>query len=127
MSTTSRRSFALAASAFAALGTVRAQAQSATFNWKCGNDFGADHPVNVRLTEAFNKIRTASKGQLDIKLYPSSALGGPPAMVSQVRLGALELLATGGGALEATAPLAAVEQVAFVFKDTQQAYAAMDG
>src|SRR4029079_11992802 len=97
MRSPSRRLFPVSAAAALASPAVLVESSSAAqFAWKCGTGPSAQHPLNIRLTEAFGKIRTDTKGALDIKLFPSSALGSESAMVSQLRLGALEMMADPG-------------------------------
>ncbi|MFN2461137.1 MAG: TRAP transporter substrate-binding protein [Candidatus Velthaea sp.] len=125
--TLSRRVFtAGAASAFATIGVV-APAKSAEFDLKFGHDLPADHPVNVRSVEAFARIKAASKGRLQIKSFPTSQLGGDPAMLSQLRTGATEMLALPGAFLNAVVPLASIENVAYAFPNRDAVFAAMDG
>ena len=124
----SRRRFAAGTSAtFASIAVVRSQARAAQFEWKYGNDLGGEHPLTVRAVEAFRKIYNETGGGLEIKPFPNSALGGDPAMLTQLRSGALEMLGFPGGLLDVVVPVAAIESLAFAFKDRDTVFTAFDG
>lgn len=128
---TDRRSFlagAAAAGAFASIGVVRAPARAAQFQGKFGTDTPAEHPINVRSIEMWNAIKQETGGRLEIKVFPNNQLGGDPAMLQQVRSGALESMAsTGAGVTGLVFPLAAIESLGFAFKSTKNVFDAMDG
>ncbi|HXF33970.1 MAG TPA: TRAP transporter substrate-binding protein [Candidatus Acidoferrales bacterium] len=126
--TLSRGTFAAgSASIFASIGIVRAPAKAAQFSWKWGHDLAVDHPMNVRGVEAFAKIKQETNGALEIRAFPNSTLGGDPAMLSQLRSGAIEILNYPGGFLDTIVPIAAIENIAYAFKTRDLAFAAMDG
>ena len=123
---TTRSRFALgAAGAFATI-AIHTPARAAQFEYKMGHDLPADHPLNVRSVEAAGRILKATNGRLQIKLFPNSQLGGDPAMLTQLRSGATEMLQFPGAFLT-TVPLAAIENVAFAFPNSATAFKAMDG
>jgi tripartite ATP-independent transporter DctP family solute receptor len=123
----SRQNFvAGSAAAFATIGFIK-PAQAAEFNYKFAVDLATDHPINVRAVEAFEKIRKVTNGRLDIKSFPNSQLGGDPAMLTQLRTGALEILAFPGAFLNSVVPVASIENLAFAFPTRETAFAAMDG
>jgi TRAP-type transport system periplasmic protein len=117
----------LSAGAVATAGFVRTPARAAQFTWKCGNGASATHPLNVRLDEAFSKIRTETGGQLDLKLFPNSQLGGDTGMVSQLRLGALETMAQVGELFDSLIPVASINSVPFAFSNYEVPHKAFDG
>jgi tripartite ATP-independent transporter DctP family solute receptor len=126
--TLSRSRFAAgSASIFASIGIVRAPARAAQFSWKWAHDLAIDHPLNVRAVEAFGKIKQETNGAVEIRAFPNSTLGGDPAMLSQLRSGALEMLNYPGGFLDTIVPIAAIENIAYAFKTRDLAFAAMDG
>lgn len=121
------RFVAAAGSVFATVGFIRTRGDAAQFSWKFAVDLATDHPLNVRAVEAFAAIRSETKGDVDIKSFPNSTLGGDPAMLQQLRSGALEILAYPGAFLDSIVPVAAIENVAYAFKNRDEAFAAMDG
>jgi TRAP-type transport system periplasmic protein len=106
---------------------VRAPARAAQFAWKCADVPTPDFPLNVRLTQAFARIRAETNGELDIKLFPNGLLGSDAATVAQMRLGALEMMTTTGGVLDSFVPVGSIENVPFAFHDTATVFRAFDG
>ncbi len=114
------------AAAFATIGVIR-PAGAADFSIKYANDLPADHPVNVRAGEAAARIKAQTKGRVDIKVFPASVLGSDPAMLGQLRSGALEMLGFPGAFLNSVVPVASIENVAFAFPNSAAVFEAMDG
>ncbi|MDB5043054.1 MAG: dctP [Candidatus Eremiobacteraeota bacterium] len=114
------------AAAFASIGVIT-PARAAEFDMKFGHDLPIDHPLNVRSVQAFARIRAATKGRVQIRSFPTSQLGSDPSMISQLRSGALEMLAMPGGLLNAVAPLASIENLAYAYPNRETVFRAMDG
>lgn len=111
----------------AGLATARTlPVHAAELNLKFGVDVPADHPVSVQAVAAFGRIRTATKGRVEIKCFPASQLGSDPAMLSQLRTGATEMVAM-PGALVTVVPVAQIENLAFAFPNRETVFKAMDG
>ena len=99
----------------------------AQFKMKCANIMPADHPLNVRLTEASAKIKEQTNGQVDIGIFPSSQLGTDADMLSQVRAGAIDFFVQSGLILGSLVPVAAINGIGFAFSDYSKVWQAMDG
>jgi tripartite ATP-independent transporter DctP family solute receptor len=99
----------------------------AQFKMKCANIMPADHPLNVRLTEASAKIKAQTNGQVDLAIFPSSQLGTDGDMLSQVRAGAIDIFVQSGLILGALVPVAAINGIGFAFSDYSKVWQAMDG
>jgi tripartite ATP-independent transporter DctP family solute receptor len=126
----SRRRFLVsgaAAGAFASVGILRWPGEAAQFSYKLANDQTPTHPMNVATVDAIKRIGDASGGQVEIKLFPSSVLGGDPQMIAQLRSGALELLQIGNNIMGSVIPSAALLSMPFAFKTPQQYQAAANG
>jgi len=124
----SRRKFALASAAtLASIAVIKAPAKAAQFQYKYGNDQTISSPVNVRAIQMWNAIEKDTSGKLSVKTFPDSQLGGDSQMITQCRSGALEFLTEPGALLGNVVPPASIDGLAFAFKDTKQAFAAMDG
>ena len=119
-----RRSM-LAAGAAAAIVPLRARA--AQFTYKLGNNLPLTHPLNIRLQEAIGRIREATKGAVEIQVFPNNQLGGDTDMLSQVRSGAIEFLTLSGLILSTLVPVASINGIGFAFKDYAQVWPTMDG
>ena len=129
--TVDRRRFvqaAAGAAALAATGARPAFAQApAEFQLKWANNIPISHPSTIRVKEAAEKIKAESKGRVDIQVFPNNQLGGDTDMLSQVRSGAIDFFPVSGLILQTLVPVAAINGVAFAFKDYPTVWAAMDG
>ncbi|HEX3466964.1 MAG TPA: TRAP transporter substrate-binding protein [Candidatus Elarobacter sp.] len=114
------------AAAFASIGMM-VPARAAQFSLKYGHDLPAEHPINVRSVEAFAKIKKETNGNVEIKSFPASVLGSDPSMIAQLRSGAVESLAMPGAFLNAIAPLASIENLAYAYPSRDVVFRAMDG
>jgi tripartite ATP-independent transporter DctP family solute receptor len=126
MSVTRQGFVAGTAATFASIGVIT-PARAADFDLKYGLDLPVDHPVNVRSVEAFARIKKATNGRVQFKSFPTSQLGSDPAMIGQLRSGALESVAMPGAFLNALVPLASIENLAYAFANRETAFRAMDG
>ena len=126
MSVTRQGFVAGTAATLASVGIVT-PVRAADFDLKYGHDLPIDHPVNVRSVQAFARIKAATKGRVQIKSFPTSQLGSDPSMITQLRTGALEMVAMPGAFLNAIVPLASIENLAYAFPNRETVFRAMDG
>jgi tripartite ATP-independent transporter DctP family solute receptor len=123
----SRRRVIAATGGASATSILHWPANAAEFNYKFGASAPMDHPAMVRTKEAADKIRQDSNGQLEITIYPNSALGGDTAMIAQVVGGALEMYNLPIDLLAPRNPACGIPGVGFAFPDYEHVWAAMDG
>src|SRR5271166_3301893 len=124
----SRRGFTTAAAAtFANIGILKAPARAAQFEYKYGNDQTVSSPLTVRAVQMWKAIEQETNGRLVVKTFPDSQLGGDTQMITQLRSGALQFLTEPGALLGGFVPASQIDGIAFAFKDTKQAFGAMDG
>jgi tripartite ATP-independent transporter DctP family solute receptor len=116
-----------AAGGIAAFGILTRRGDAAEFSWRYANNNVAQHPMNVRLREAVERIRAQSNGRVDIQIFPNSQLGGDTDMLSQLRTGAIQVFNLSGLILSTFVPLASINGIGFAFKDYDQVWSAMDG
>lgn len=102
-------------------------ASAAEFEFKLANGQPATHPVNIRAREALDRIREATSGRLDIKLFPSGQLGSDADLMSQVRSGGIEFAVAADVILASLVPLCSISSIGFAFKDYDAVWRAMDG
>ena len=87
----SRRTILQGATAAATIGTFQvARAQSAEFTYKYANNLPVSHPMNLRATEAMEKIKSETNGRVVIQIFPNNQLGSDTDMLNQVRSGGVE-------------------------------------
>ncbi len=116
-----------AAAALASVAVIKSPARAAHFQYKYGSNVSIDHPLNVRMIQMWKAVEDETRGRLKVGVFPNNQLGGDPAMLSQLRSGALQFFTLDGGILQSIVPVAAIQGVGFAFKNSGEAFAAMDG
>jgi tripartite ATP-independent transporter DctP family solute receptor len=124
----SRRRFAAGgAAALASIAFVRSRASAAQWTYKYASNVSVDHPLNVRMRQCWNAVSKETGGRLDVQMFPNNQLGGDTQALQQLRAGALQFFTLDGGILQSVVPVAAIQGVGFAFKDSTEAFRAMDG
>jgi TRAP-type transport system periplasmic protein len=123
---TRRAALALGA-AVPLVGILRYPASAAEFEYKLATGQDPTHPVNTRAQEALNRIREASGGRLDIKLFPANQLGSDTDLLAQVRNGSVEFFNLSTSILATFVPVAGILNTGFAFKDYDTVWQATDG
>ena len=125
--TISRRQLLGAASALPLFSIASRPAFAAEFNYKFATGQDPSHPVNKRAQEAIDRIRNATNGRLDIKLFPANQLGSDTDLLSQVRSGGVEFFNQASVVLSTLVPAAGILNTGFAFHDYNEVWKAMDG
>lgn len=97
------------------------------YSLKYATNVVSDNPLNVRLTEAFARIKQETNGAVSIELFPDGQLGSDPDMLSQLRSGALDMMTLSSVILSTLLPSCAIVGVGFAFPSYDAIWAAMDG
>jgi tripartite ATP-independent transporter DctP family solute receptor len=108
-------------------GAFITRAKAAEYTFKVAHPLAANHPTNLRLQEAADKIAKDSDGKIELRLFPNNQLGGEVDLLNQVRSGAVEIFVVGGLVASSVVPMAALDGVGFAFKNSASVLKAMDG
>lgn len=124
-----RKQFLVGAGATSSLALIRAPAVHAARRIviKLGFDQSSVSPMTHHLIAAGEQIRKATGGELDVQVFPSSALGSDENMLSSVRSGAIQMMGLSDDILSTFIPSAAISNVGYAFKDAKVVYTAFDG
>jgi tripartite ATP-independent transporter DctP family solute receptor len=122
----SRRSAILAAGTTLCLPAI-GRAAGAKFVYKCATGQAPTHPLNIRLQQGFDRIREKTGGALEFRLFPANQLGTETAVLSQTRLGSVEMTLLSASIYATFVPVAGIANTAYVFKDANDVWKAMDG
>lgn len=127
----SRRSFLKTTAAVAisvpAFSILSRPANAAEFSYKLATGQDPTHPVNIRAQEALNRIREATNGRLEIKLFPQNQLGSDTDLLAQVRSGGVEFFNQSSAVLATLVKAAGIVNTGFAFADYNTVWKAMDG
>ena len=111
-----RRTMLAAGTALPLCGILTRRASAAEFNFKLATGQDPTHPVNLRLQEAIDRIREATGGKLEIRLFPANQLGSDTDLLSQVRSGGVELFNQSSSVLATLVPTAGIVNTGFAFQ-----------
>lgn len=118
----------LTASALAAAGlALAAPSALAATTLKIANFFPDSHPVNVSLREVFKPaVESKSDGDLKVRIYANSTLGGEERLYNAVRGGTVEI-AVIGNIMEKEVDYVAIVQKPFLFANYDHARTVLRG
>src|ERR687884_1105472 len=122
-----RRAVVAAGAALPFVAILRRQAWAAEFQYKLATGQDPTHPVNTRAQEALDRIREASAGKLEIKLFPANQLGSDTDLLTQVRNGSVEFFNLSSSILATFAPVAGIVNTGFAFPNYDTVWQALDG
>jgi TRAP-type transport system periplasmic protein len=122
-----RRQTLAAAAALPLFSIVSRRAHAAEFTYKFATGQDPSHPVNKRAQEAIDRIRVATGGRLEIKLFPANQLGSDTDLLSQIRNGGVEFFNQASTVLSTLVPAAGIINTGFAFHDYTEVWKAMDG
>jgi tripartite ATP-independent transporter DctP family solute receptor len=121
-----RRSFAAGAVGTVGTFAVSRQARGAS-SYKMASNLPAGHPMLVRIQAAIDQIKADTNGELEIKIFPNSQLGGDLEVLTQLRSGAIQFYPLAGAQLSTLVPIASLNGVGFAFSNIADVWKAMDG
>ncbi|HSC62702.1 MAG TPA: TRAP transporter substrate-binding protein [Caldimonas sp.] len=122
-----RRQTLAAAAALPLFSIASRRANAAEFTYKFATGQDPSHPVNKRAQEAIDRIRNATGGRLEIKLFPANQLGSDTDLLSQIRNGGVEFFNQASTVLSTLVPAAGITNTGFAFHDYNEVWKAMDG
>jgi tripartite ATP-independent transporter DctP family solute receptor len=124
----SRRAFVAAGAAAPLCGIITRRASAAAeFRYKLATGQDPTHPVNIRAQEAVDRIREATGGRLEIRLFPANQLGSDTDLLAQVRNGSVEFFNLSSSILATFISVAGIVNTGFAFPNYDAVWQAMDG
>lgn len=122
-----RRGLLGATAAVPMLTILSRRGDAAEFTYKYATGQDPTHPVNIRAQEAIDRIRNATNGRVDMKLFPANQLGSDTDLLAQVRSGGVEFFNLATSILATLVPVAGIVNTGFAFPDYDHVWKAMDG
>ncbi|MDE2370211.1 MAG: TRAP transporter substrate-binding protein [Burkholderiales bacterium] len=122
-----RRQILAGATALPLFSIASRPANAAEFTYKFATGQDPTHPVNKRAQEAIDRIRHATNGRLEIRLFPANQLGSDTDLLTQVRSGGVEFFNQASVVLSTLVPAAGIVNTGFAFHDYNEVWKAMDG
>jgi TRAP-type transport system periplasmic protein len=124
----SRRSF-IAGLAGASLSIRPRPARSQTFVARQYHPQPVVSHLHVYLTKLWDAVRTETRGQLDVTVYPQNngAIIADPDVLKQLQSGGLEFFVLNGNILSQAHPSADIQGIPFAFTSSEQVTSLTDG
>nr|WP_311527011.1 TRAP transporter substrate-binding protein [uncultured Ralstonia sp.] len=122
-----RRQCLIGAAALPLFTILPGRARAAEFTYKLATGQDPSHPVNKRAQEAADRIKAATNGRLEIRLFPANQLGSDTDLLSQVRNGGVEFFNQASSVLSTLVPAAGIVNTGFAFNDYDHVWTSMDG
>ncbi len=122
----SRRTL-LAATALPLFAIRSRPAGAAEFDLKFATGQSPTNPINLRLQEGIDRIKAATGGRVEMRLFPNNQLGSDTDQISQLRAGGIEFLNVAGSVLSTLVPATALVNVGFAFTSYDQVWRGVDG
>ena len=122
-----RRHVLAAGAALPLFGILTRRGEAAEFTYKYATGQDPTHPVNKRAQEALDRIREATSGRVEIKLFPANQLGSDTDLLAQVRSGGVEFFNLSTSILATLVPVSGIVNTGFAFPDYATVWKAVDG
>jgi tripartite ATP-independent transporter DctP family solute receptor len=106
-----------------AVGATHAQARE----FRSADVQPADYPTVRAVVFMSDQLTKATNGKYSIKVFANSQLGSEKDTIEQVKLGAIDFLRVNSGTLNTICPAMMIPVLPFVFRDTAQMHAVLDG
>lgn len=123
----SRRNLLRGAALAVAAPAIIRDVHAAEFEYRCGSNQVIDHPTVLRSNEATARIFEETGGRVKIAVFPSGQLGSDTDMLTQVRVGAIDMVLLSPVILATLVPVATASGVCFAFPDADHVWKAVDG
>ena len=111
MSNIARRSLLAGTAAVLASPAIVGSASAAQFSLKLGHNTPVSHPVHIRAIALAERVKAETQGRMEIAVFPSSQLGTENDMLSQVRVGGLEMMVMPALVLSVLVPASSIHGV----------------
>lgn len=115
------------AAATVSLALAATAAAAPEFSWRVSVVTPEGHPYNVALQHFKERVEQGSEGAIEVKIFPSSQLGGEVESVKNVQLGTLEMTVVSTSNTSPFYKDLEVMGVPYSFKSLTCAYQVLDG
>jgi tripartite ATP-independent transporter DctP family solute receptor len=119
------RSLAIVLCLTLAIGVFAAPAMA--IELKLGHYAAESHPGHKATVMFADAVKKRTNGEVTVKIYPANALGSPPEVLEQNKMGAIDMSLPTQGALDKYEKAFSVVMLPFVYKSYQHAWKVLDG
>jgi tripartite ATP-independent transporter DctP family solute receptor len=122
------RSLAVAAAlTFGATVALTAPMTAQARDFRSADVHPADYPTVEAVKHMGRELAGKTNGKMNIRVFPSGALGSEKDTIEQLKLGGLDMMRINAGALNSVVPETLVTVLPFIFRDTAHMRSVLDG
>lgn len=122
------RSLAVAAAlTFGAMVALTAPMTAQARDFRSADVHPADYPTVEAVKQMGRALAEKTNGKMNIRVFPSGALGTEKDTIEQLKLGGLDMMRINVGALNSVVPETLVTVLPFIFRDTAHMRSVLDG
>ena len=118
---------AVTVAAVSVVGWAELAAAEASVNLRIGHVTTIEAIAGQGSTKLAAMAKELSNGAIEIEIFPNGQLGGELEMVSQVRLGELDMVMVGSGLAAAIEPTFSITELPFIWKSRESAWEVLNG
>ena len=112
---------------FAAALALSGSAFAQTHKLRLGHASSAESSQQVALVKFVELVKERSKGDVEITIYPASALGTDQQMINLTRGGSIDIAVSGSSNFNGIVAQTAALELPFLFRDSKHVYKVLDG
>ena len=94
---------------------------------KVGHPLAADHPWTIALEGMAKDVKEATKGEVEIQIFPAGQLGSEIDVANGLKMGTIEMGVFGTASLHPLDIRMGIEELPYAWPKRESAYAALDG
>ena len=102
-------------------------ALAASYKLRLGHASSAESSQQVAVLKFAELVKERTKGEVEIQVFPGSALGTDQQMINLARGGSIDIVISGSSNFNGMVPATAALELPFIFRDSAHAYKVLDG
>lgn len=110
-----------------ALAHAGAALAAPTYKLRLGHASSAESSQQVAVLRFAELVKERTKGDVEIGVFPGSALGADQQMINLTRGGSIDIVVSGSTNFNGMVPQTAALELPFIFRDSAHAYKVLDG
>ncbi len=109
-----------------ALPCVRRAGAQTPITMRFGHYADVNHPGHIAALQFADRVKARTNGAVQINIFPNNALGSPPQLLEQTKLGAIDMAVPTQGQLDKYIKAFGACELPFMFRDYDHAHRVLD-
>lgn len=98
-----------------------------SYSFKVSTNHTEDHPTTQALYKFAEKLKAASKGKIELKVYTGAQLGEETEVIENCRQGIIDFIRVSAGNMSSFDPMMDIFSVPYLFKDSKHYWKVLNG